>query len=215
MGEAASAAEPVVPKGEFARICNVTPGRVSQWISEGKISGAALVGAGRSAKIAVAVAQQQLRRHIDVGQRLGNGLQTRLEMPAGDAAPAARSPAADPIDDALRNERLRDMQFKNRESAEKELARRGIYTRTDDVRAAMGGLAAGMLNVFEGSLTDLANAIASAHQLPQRDVLHLLRTEFRTIRARAAQVARQRGEGLAPVIADEVADAVDAGEQGD
>ena len=28
----------IVTKGRFAEICNVSPGRVSQWIAEGKIS---------------------------------------------------------------------------------------------------------------------------------------------------------------------------------
>ena len=40
-----------ISKGEFARRRNVTPARVSQWLSEGKISGAAIVGEGRGALI--------------------------------------------------------------------------------------------------------------------------------------------------------------------
>lgn len=82
-------AENVVSKAEFARRRNVTAGRVSQWISEGKIFGAALVGEGRSARINERLACAQLNRTLDVNQRYGNGLATRLDVPEE----AARGPA--------------------------------------------------------------------------------------------------------------------------
>ena len=45
-------AEPeIVSKSEFARLSNVSAARVSQWISEKKIYGEAIVGEGRDAKI--------------------------------------------------------------------------------------------------------------------------------------------------------------------
>ncbi len=72
----------VVSKGDFAKLCGVSPGRVTQWIDEGKISGAALVGEGRSAKIRVAIAQRQVNLRRDVGQSLGNGLGTKLKPEA-------------------------------------------------------------------------------------------------------------------------------------
>ena len=80
----------VVSKGQFAALRNVSPGRVSQWISEGKIKPDALVGEGRNAKINVAVATQQLRDALDVGQLTGNGVGTRLDLPL----PAQALPAA-------------------------------------------------------------------------------------------------------------------------
>ena len=58
----------VVSKGQFAALRNVSPSRVSQWISEGKIKPDALVGEGRNAKINVAVATRQLRDSLDIGQ---------------------------------------------------------------------------------------------------------------------------------------------------
>jgi hypothetical protein len=55
----------VISKAEFARRRSVTPGRVSRWIGEGKIFGAALVGEGRSAQIRESVAVAQLRNKLD------------------------------------------------------------------------------------------------------------------------------------------------------
>src|SRR5262245_66301597 len=60
-------------KSDFARRTNVTPARVSQWISERKISGAALVGDGRSAEINVREALRQLDLMLDLNQRSANG----------------------------------------------------------------------------------------------------------------------------------------------
>lgn len=208
----------VVSKGEFARLCNVTPGRVSQWLSEGKIGADALAGEGRSARIRVATAMSQLKRRIDIGQRFGNGLGTQLDLGesvshpeqapppvVADEPPAARPPV-DPFEEAMRAEKLREIQFRNRDAAEKELARRGVYVRADDARAGMTAVATGMLNVFEGALPDLARAIAAKFEIPQRDVVHLLRGEFRAVRAKAADQARRAAETMPQLISDEIAD---------
>jgi hypothetical protein len=199
----------VVSKGEFARLCNVTPGRVSQWLSEGKIKPTALVGEGRSARIIVEVARAQLRGAMDIGQRFGNGIGTQLpggESGSHEAAPA-RPALVDPFEEQMRAEKLREIQFRNRDAAEKELARRGTYVRADHTRAALTTVAAAMLNVFEGSLADLAHAVAAKFEVPQRDVVHLLRTEFRAIRTRAAEQARKSAETMPSLVSDEVADA--------
>ncbi len=92
----------VVSKGEFARISNVSPGRVTQWIAEGKISVDALVGEGRAARIRVRTAQAQLKRHLDPNQMTANGLRTRI--PSGPLAPPPPAPppaAATPWPDAV------------------------------------------------------------------------------------------------------------------
>lgn len=68
----------IVSKSEFARICGVDPGRVSQWIAERKLTGAAFVGEGRSARINVPIAQRQLRRALDPNQMTANGSGTDL-----------------------------------------------------------------------------------------------------------------------------------------
>lgn len=197
----------VVSKGQFARLANVSAGRVSQWIAEGKISGAALVGEGRAAQIRVSVAQQQLRTRIDVGQRFGNGIDTNLSAPATSAPMASPPPApTDPVEEKIKREKLREIEFKNREAAEKELTRRGVLMRSRDASEQMVGIASSMLTVFEGALPDFASTIASQFGVPHRDVLHALRREMRNVRQRAAQAARKKMEGLPAEIVDDVDD---------
>jgi hypothetical protein len=80
----------IMRKGDFARMINVTPGRISQYIKARQIDGDAIVGAGPRAMIDAPKALQQLRLRLDDNQRASlNGLNTRL-----DGAPAARVRAA-------------------------------------------------------------------------------------------------------------------------
>lgn len=219
MTDATPGGAALVSKGEYARLKNVTPGRVSQWISEGKLTSDAFDGEGRRARVRVAVADAQLRRSLDIGQMTGNGLETRLGSEPVAFAPRPEGPAAAPIqlptpgsgiEDRIKSEKLREIEFRNRDAAEKELARRGYYTRTDDMRVALGQVASGMLNVFEGALGDLATAIAAQFEVPQRDVLHLLRSEFRQVRERAAASAKRAADempGLTVDVVDEQSEA--------
>jgi hypothetical protein len=68
-----------ISKSDFARVVGVTPGRVTQWISEEKIDGEALVGSGRDAKICVAVAVGQLRERLDVNNRARASAKAQLD----------------------------------------------------------------------------------------------------------------------------------------
>jgi hypothetical protein len=71
-------------KSEFARRCNLSKSRISQYLSAGMIDGAAIVGTGRSAKLDAAVALAQLKLRLSTDERYGlNGLSTRLDwLPA-------------------------------------------------------------------------------------------------------------------------------------
>ena len=57
----------LLSKSKYAALRNVSRARVTQWISEGKIEGDALVGEGSRAKIKVAVADMQLCRTLNLG----------------------------------------------------------------------------------------------------------------------------------------------------
>ncbi|MDR6952305.1 hypothetical protein J2X65_001660 [Ancylobacter sp. 3268] len=194
----------VVSKGQFATLCNVSAGRVSQWIAEGKITGDALVGEGRGARIRVQVAQSQLRQRIDIGQRFGNGLDTNLQPAPSSAmlqpAPATSSTptplAGDPVEEKIKRERLREIEYRNRRNAEQELQSRGTLMLREDAAREMAKIATGMLTVFEGAMPDFAAALAAQFGLPQRDILHLLRRELRGVRERAALAARKHAAEL-------------------
>ncbi len=192
----------LVSKSAFAAIINVSPGRVSQFIAAGQISSAAIVGSGQRAKIDVDRAKADLRLTLDVAQRLGNGIDTRLDPVSPSAVPISAGaemlmPTASAphptggIDYEIKRERRA-----NRLAAIEEARDRGQLIETDVSRAEMAKIAATMLNLFEGGLTDMASAVSAAFQLPERDVKHLLRAELRKVRESAARVMREKAFDL-------------------
>ncbi|CTQ53556.1 hypothetical protein LP7551_02080 [Roseibium album] len=202
----------VVTKGAFAKILKVSPGRVSQYIAEGKISGPALIGEGRRAKIHVATAREQLRRHLDIGQMLGNGLETCLmqepsqsvsapSMPADDGQP---DPRRETVEDKLKRQRLFQEEIRSRKAAADEEEQHGRFTITDEVRAANTKIAVKMMQTFEGALPNMAVAIASKFELPVRDVLHHLRAEFVAMRTKAAEKNRNKAEAMPETTETEI-----------
>lgn len=214
----------LVSKSDFAAIINVSPGRVSQFIKAGQITQEAIVGAGQRAKIDVDRAKADLRLTLDISQRLGNGLDTRLDHdpPAPDLISAPRpeanmrldfqaaptlggsappsSPVTPNVDMELKQQKLEQARRLNRIAAIEEAKSAGSLVESDETRAAMTRVAAGMLVVFEGGLTDFATSIASEFKVPQRDVLHLLRRDFRRVREAAAKQARKEAAELPETI---------------
>lgn len=203
MSEAAPA-DDIVRKGEFAAICNVTPGRVSQWIKEGKIHGGALVGRGRDQRVRVSLAQAQLRQVLDISQRFGNGLTTRLDPPARPAEPAARPAVDSSIEGRIKAEKLRQAELLTRRQLEEERARRGMYVLASDARAETARAAGTVLRFLEGGLNGLAQDLAAQFGVPQRETLHALRKGFRGIRAGAVKALQRELEGVEPLVEDEV-----------
>jgi len=213
----------VVTKSAFASLVGVSPGRVSQFLSEKKISGDALVGEGRRARIRVSVACQQLKRNLDISQRFGNGITTRLDQPspvseigADFATPPAavaaspKPPAADPIEEQLKREKLEQLQRLNRKAAREEAEKVGKLTDSDLARQQMGRIATQIVTIFEGSAAEIANTIAATFNLPPRDVVHLLRGEFRKVRASAAKALRRGIDDVPSVVELEVGEQAEA-----
>lgn len=225
--ESGAAPDPdVISKGEFAKRRNVTPGRVSQWISEGKITGLALVGEGRSARIRESVAVAQLNQKLDVIQRFGNGLTTRLDPPKPPAAPAPPSssaaapdpaiptlpldaapdfPRADPIEEHIKRERLEQLRRANRKSAEEEAVRAGTLVNAETVSQQFGKLAVQIVTLVDGALAGMAASVSAHTKTPQRDILHLLRADFRKVRADAAAAVRRMAGDLPGTIEQDLA----------
>lgn len=224
-------------KSEFAAYVNTTPSRLSHWISDGKIGPAAIEGTGRFARIRVAVAVEMLRARRDIGQGLGNGAGVKLP-PHGAAAPPlpltlpdtppasppGRGEAAqveippvvrpewlDPLEEQIKREKLDEIARRNRIAAAREEEAAGRYIEAAAARREMARIAGGMLQVLEQALDTFATAVAEHSQVPQRDILHLLKQEFRKIRERAAAAHLRQAEALPRTseAADEIETAVD------
>jgi hypothetical protein len=185
----------LLTKKDFAARVNVTPARVSQWLKEGKLDPEALEGDGRRAKVRVNVALGQLRARLDPNQRYGlNGLATDLN---GQADP----PAGDTIEHKIQRQKLRQAELQTAKLEEDEARRAGELMRTADAEAVMVRLADQMLQVFEGALPDLAGALAQKFELSNRDVVHLLKKEFRQVRQKASDAAAKEAAGIDRTLA--------------
>jgi len=194
----------VVSKAEFAALLGVSKARVSQYLDKGIIDAAALEGEGRSARIRVEVAREQVRQRRDITQAIVNGA-AQVDAPAP-VAPATETPVLPlerSVDAQLKAERLEAEQRKNRIAAREEAERAGQLLYAPQVRIEMSRLAAAINDANAAMLTDFATAIAAAYQLPQRDVLHLLRKVRREKAATvAAQARQQAGDVVAVTVAD-------------
>jgi hypothetical protein len=181
----------IVRKSEFAVLRNVSPGRVTQWITAGHIGPDALVGQGRDARINVAVANAQLCERLDPSQRFGlNGITTRLDAPLPPPVPAISDPPPPPVIDSvetrIKAEKLRQAELTTRRAEEADRLSRGVYILAKSARDENMRIAAKLFEAFDGALADFASALAAKYQIPQRDSLHLLRSEMRRVRERVA-----------------------------
>lgn len=178
-------------KSAFAARLGVSKARVSQWIKEGKIGTDELEGQGRGAKIKVDQAIEKLKLRIDPGQRVGNGIATRLS-PAISEAPATEG---NHLDLRLKQARLQAAEAQNRKLEEDEKLRKGIYVRKEEAQEEAVHLTTIIVQTTEQMFIDWATETAAAYQLPQRDIVHLARKRFREARAKiAASLASQAAE---------------------
>lgn len=203
---------PTMTKGEFARLINVTPGRVSQYIASGQIGPDALDGIGRNARIIVDKARRQLTGRLDVAQRVGlNGLGNRVTVPdvtqPGSETSNYRPPSqSDAIADQIAKEKLEQAKMQTARAKREEALAEGRYIRADEAKAEITRAVAMAYRVMEGGLADMATHLAGQFEVPQRDILHHLQKAFRDVRARAAQGFQEAAENEAPHIVDDTDD---------
>lgn len=192
-------------KTEFAKIANVSAGRISQYITEGKITAAEMEGFGRNAKIKVPEALAKLSLRIDPGQRLGNGINTNLQIPIIPLAEPKlpEGTANDQLDTKLKQAKLLEAEARNRKLAEEENLRRGIYMLAADASSEGSKLVAKVLQMFESGVTDMARDVASTYKLPERDVIHMLRKKFRDMRVQMTASLGDDIQTLSPLVEDQ------------
>jgi hypothetical protein len=210
-------------QADFARRMGVSRAAVSQWKSRDILRDDAFTQPGKKGKVIFAVGVEQVRRNRDIGQALGNGIETRTSTDAAPDAevsareptnnvqpslpvsnvesvpvePVAAAPAVpkkDTVEDRLKHAKLEQQLRTNRIQASEEALRQGMLVEAGDAREQMTRVASMMLQIFEGSLPDLGAAISAQFDIPQRDVLHLLRAEFKKVRATVAMKERARAD---------------------
>lgn len=208
----------LLTKAEFAAAARVSRSCVSKWIERGKIGRDALVGDGPDAKIDVERATEQLKIRLDAGQRMGNGAGTDLSTPAAEAETPATEQRQDPqprprteadeLELRIKRERAWREEAQNRKLLEEERLRAGIYTLTADHQAAVARVLRQTLTLLEADIPETANAIAAKFEVPQRDVLLMLRKRFNEARGRvSAQLAAEAATEPATKPEDPAAEA--------
>lgn len=128
--------------------------------------------------------------------------QAAPEAPAASSTPAAPKP--DTVEDQLKRAKLEEQLRRNRIQAADEALRQGMLMSADDAREQMTRIAGMMLQIFEGALPDFAAAMAAQFNVPQRDVLHMLRAEFKKARKTAAMKERARADEVEKDVATSV-----------
>jgi transcriptional regulator with XRE-family HTH domain len=191
-------------QADFARAMGVSRAAVSQWKAKDILQEDAFTQDGKKGKVRFEVAVDQVRRNRDIGQSLGNGIATRTtqDIGAGAADPAPRAAAAeapakfDSVEDQLKRAKLEEQLRRNRMQAAEEAQRAGQLMEVTDAREQMARIAVMMLQIFEGALPDFAAAMAEKFDVPQRDVLHLMRSQMVEVRRTAAMKERARADAM-------------------
>jgi hypothetical protein len=136
----------VLSKSEFAASVGVSPSRLSHWLRDGKIDGAAVVGSGYSARINADLARRQLDARLDLSQRLGaNG-----KALFADTGAASASPPSSALDTGIKSARLRQLELSNERAAVEAAAGSGRYVEAEAAKLEMGRIAGRMVAAFDG-----------------------------------------------------------------
>jgi hypothetical protein len=191
----------VVSKGEYARMRGRAPSAVSNWIAEGKLTVAALVGEGYSARILVEQADLDLARGLDPGQQAAQELPIvpPLTRPAAAESSEPSGPSSATIDDDLRRRRkaAADKAEHDAEAARRRLALdNGKWVDAAEAAAGMARIAGQVVTDCEAWLVDASAAMQAARPASERDFLHLLRREFHKLRERLSARSRAVAETL-------------------
>ncbi|WP_319533406.1 hypothetical protein [uncultured Cohaesibacter sp.] len=185
----------IVSKSEFAKRIGVSAARISQMLSEGKISGEAVHGEGRRAKIDVEVACRQIGVRRDIGQSLGNGATTNLNPDAGVSQSQSADPdhtgqrlQREPTEDEIVNQELREYKRraaarKDRQEEEEELLRVGRLMKTEDAVREMERIVALITDILTGHPDRLGDELAAEFQITdKRALVFFLRNNYRALR---------------------------------
>ena len=133
-----SAVPEIVTKAEFASLLGVSRPAVSQYISEKKISGAALVGSGHRAKINIAIARRQLNKNLDVVRHNSLSGKARVTGPIADIDDLPVEHCDVGVEESIKQERLRQLELGNGKLQDEANARAGLYVLADDMRQELG-----------------------------------------------------------------------------
>lgn len=153
---------------QLASELNLTKGRISQFVSAGKLDGC-FVGVGRARRFDLAKVAEALGRTLDQGQMMGNGSTTQekideisaVDKPKPDRKKGAGATKLTDADtDRYKLARTLKAEEEARSMRRKNLQEEGNYVLASEVALQTGRLMAQEIAEFEGVLRDGARRIA-------------------------------------------------------
>jgi transcriptional regulator with XRE-family HTH domain len=190
---------------ELAEALGVSAGRVSQYVSAGKLEGC-FQGDGRARRFDLALVAQALGRKLDQGQMMGNGAATRKALKAIVADPASplvvpRHPAgatALPQNDPDLYEQARTslVQEKARQAKRDNLVAEGRFVLAAEVERQVAKAVGFEVRQFEQVLREGARAVADDLGADVRVVRKILTDAWRAHRQQRAGVLEAEAEAV-------------------
>lgn len=205
--------------GDLAKVLNVSKGRVSQYVSEGKLVGC-YVGDGRARRFDLDKAAAALGRRLDQGQLMGNGAATRQALKSIVAQPKAfdqYDPAADEADEDVAPRQLSRTPRDGAELPQKdpdryELARiqkaeeearklrrqnaeaEGTFVLSSEVERQVARMLAQEVAEVEAVLRDGARRVADKLGVDFKEVRQILMAQWRDHRAKRTEVLQAQAD---------------------
>ena len=207
----------VMTKGDFAAAIGVSAGRVSQYIKAGQLYGPALHGEGRSARIVVSVAKNQLRHLLEPSQRFGaNGsavltsspgdlfqMPPKTDGPPAPSPPPKRPTVVDEQKDELAELRIRRERVNTEQAERKERLEIGLYMLTEEARREVARAVNTAFGVVDQGIGEIASELSEQFGVPQRDLQYALVRSLRGVRERAAEAFRSEADAEPEFVEDE------------
>ncbi|MFN3646249.1 MAG: excisionase family DNA-binding protein [Gemmobacter sp.] len=196
---------------DLAAELGVSKGRVSQWVSEGKLRGT-FTGDGRARRFDLAAVQVALNRSLDVAQALGNGRQTLERIGAISAPP----PPADDADDTAgmdadikrRYDIARAMRIEEQARAARydNDQREATLVLASEVQAQVLAQIGQELAQIDGFLRQVSVELAEALGAQRQQVRAILNAAWRRHRGERAAAAAMRADAAKLTAAEQEAD---------
>ena len=198
----------VVNAKDLAGELGVTKGRVTQWVSEGKLDGC-FEGEGRDRRYDVDKCALALGLRRDVGQSMGNGLEVTRRLAVLNSGAEAEAEVVDLGDIEINPpenepEKWVDLTVKARAISARENARDAIrksqkdagrFVLKTEVAAAVSGQISKIIGEIERSfIREVSGVIADEFQVEASAVKALLAREWRAHREKSAAAAMSEAE---------------------
>jgi hypothetical protein len=205
---------------ELAEALELTPGRISQLVSEGKLDGA-FSGAGRDRRFDLIKSAELLGRRLDIGQRLGNGARSErarqeiLAAGAGGAQPPSdMTPAAASGASAAAPTSLSDYERARTEKAQEEARRmrrlnaeaEGMFVLADEVARQVRRQIGQEVSEVATYIRDTSRVLADRFDVDARAVRQVMLDQWRAHRGVRADLAQAAGAAATMSQAESAAD---------